>query len=98
MKKVDYFEIWEQKKLKPKIVVNFNDTVEETVVETRFTKVIQTPAVLARQAELEAIKNEIYLSGKNSKSRVEIVTDSNIKNRQNELLHSRSLLKSLVSA
>jgi len=98
MKKVDYFELWEEKKLKPKIVVNFSDASQEDVHETKFTKVIQTPAVLARQAELEAIKNEIYLSERSSKSRVETVTDANIKNRQSELLLSRSLLRSLVSA
>jgi len=98
--KVDHFEKWENIENKPKVSRDFKieSVQQEKVKKTRFAKIIDTPAVLKRKAELEAIKNEISLSIMNSMQTSKVQTEVSIKSRQEELISGSNLLKSLVSA
>ena len=98
--KKDYFQLWEKVEEESKTKIILKNRVEEEPVLTRkkLKRIIQTPTMLARRAEIKEIKNVIKLLQIESTSTHKIKTQEEKKYRQDELIHCSGVLKVLVSA
>ncbi len=98
--KVDYFELWEEPENKSKLKIILKNKLEEESISTKkkLVKIIHTPVMLARRAEIKETKDVIQLLQVESTSINKIKTQEEKKYRQDELIHCSGVLKVLVSA
>ncbi len=99
-KKVDYFGLMEKNKSEIKLQ-SIEESENETVSINKITKdIVETPAIKARKAEINAAKDEIYFLRTNNETELKINKDVIRSNRESqrrsELINCKSVLEVVV--
>lgn len=99
-KKRDFFAELEKPKFDINVILDAVPKKEKKKIRKNkiSNNIIETPTIQLRRAELKAVIAEIDLIKSVKETEIELMEKSSYRNRRNELINSKKILKSLMYA